>query len=155
MVRKLLADTRGEAISNTLGFAVTSFVVFFVFFMNVQLGQIFFRRDAVDHAGAVAADTAKKTFCAKEENRAATERAAVLAVKDLLETAGGADACTVAVTPRGTLEDPGSRRLEVTVQCAFPCKIPVAAQVMCRGGIARIQTKIDTVSMGCDGRGDG
>ncbi len=62
MIRELLRDTRGEATTNTLGFALTWFVTFFVFLMNVQLGQLFHRRDVVDHAAAVAADTAKKTY---------------------------------------------------------------------------------------------
>ena len=83
MIRAFLRDTRGETVTNHLGFALTWFCIFFTFLMNVQLGQLFHRRDVVDHAAAVAADTAKKTYCMKEENTSATEAEAKRAIARL------------------------------------------------------------------------
>jgi hypothetical protein len=149
----LLRDTRGEATTNTLGFALTWFVTFFVFLMNVQLGQLFYRRDVVDHAAAVAADTAKKTYCMKEENKSATEQEAKRAVNAVLESGGGNDACKIAIDAKGSGSDPGSKNLEVSLKCSFPCKVPIAAQVMCKDGKSELDAKLQTVAMGCDGKG--
>ena len=150
---RLLRDTRGEATTNTLGFALTWFVVFFVFLMNVQLGQLFHRRDVVDHAAAVAADTAKKTYCMKEENKSATEQEAKRAIKSVLDTAGGNEACQLSIDARGGGSDPGAKPLEVKLQCSFDCQVPIAAQVMCKGGKSQLDAKLETVAMGCDGKG--
>ena len=73
-MKSLWKDTRGEMTTSSLSFALTWFVTFFVFLMNVQLGQLFHRRDVVDHAAAVAADIAKKTYCMTEEDKSATEQ---------------------------------------------------------------------------------
>jgi len=152
-LKALFRDTRGEATTNTLGFALTWFVTFFTFLMNVQLGQLFHRRDVVDHAGAVAADTAKKTYCMKEEDKSATEAEAKKAINAVLDSAGGNEACQVSINPQGEGSDPGSKTLEVKLQCKFPCKVPIAAQVMCSGGKSEIDAKLTTVAMGCDGKG--
>lgn len=152
-MKALLRDTRGEATTNTLGFALTWFVVFFVFLMNVQLGQLFHRRDVVDHAAAVAADTAKKTYCMKEENTSATEQEAKRAIKNVLDTAGGNEACQLSIAARGEGSDPGAKPLEVKLQCSFDCQVPIAAQVMCKGGKSQLDAKLETVAMGCDGKG--
>ena len=151
----LLKDTRGEATTNTMAFALTWFVTFFVFLMNVQLGQLFHRRDVVDHAAAVAADTAKKTYCMKEENKGATEQAAKKAIKDFLDTAGGSEACQLSINASGGGGggDPGAKPLDVKLECNFDCKIPIAAQVMCKGGKSKLDAKLKTVAMGCDGKG--
>lgn len=152
-MRDFLRDTRGEATTNSLSFALTWFVAFFVFLMNVQLGQIFHRRDVVDHAAAVAADTAKKTYCMKEEDKSATEREASRSIRNVLDSAGGSQACELTVNARGGGSDPGAKPLEVSLKCAFPCKIPIAAQMMCKGGATRLEAKIQTVALGCDGKG--
>lgn len=149
-----LRDTRGEVTTNTLGFALTWFIAFSVFLMNVQLGQIFHRRDVVDHAAAIAADTAKKTYCMNEENKGATEAQAKKSVQAVLDSAGGNEACTLSVSASGGGgSDPGSKPLEVKLQCSFPCKVPIAAQVMCKGGQTKLEAKLHTVAMGCDGKG--
>jgi hypothetical protein len=150
---RLLRDTRGEATTNTLGFALTWFVTFFVFLMNVQLGQLFHRRDVVDHAAAVAADTAKKTYCMKEEDKSATEQEAKRSIQAVLDTAGGNEACKLSVDARGEGSDPGSKNLEVQLKCSFDCLVPIAAQVMCKGGKTELDAKLQTVAMGCDGKG--
>jgi hypothetical protein len=152
-MRKLLRDTRGEATTNTLGFALTWFVSFFVFLMNVQLGQLFHRRDVVDHAAAIAADTAKKTYCMKEEDKSKTEEEAKRAIKNVLDSAGGNEACKLSVNPGGGASDPGAKGLELKLECSFPCKVPIAAQVMCKGGTSKLDAKVQTVAMGCDGKG--
>lgn len=153
MIRGLLRDTRGEVTTNTLGFALTWFVAFSVFLMNVQLGQLFHRRDVVDHAAAVAADVAKKTYCMKEEDKSATEQEAKKAIKNVLDSAGGNEACKLSVDARGGASDPGAKSLEVKLECNFDCKVPIAAQVMCRGGSSKLDAKVQTVALGCDGKG--
>ncbi len=153
MSQGLLRDTRGEVTTNTLGFALTWFVAFFVFLMNVQLGQLFHRRDVVDHAAAIAADVAKKTYCMKEEDRSATEQEAKKAIKNVLDSAGGNEACKLSVNASGGSSDPGAKSLEVTLECSFDCKVPLAAQVMCKGGTSKLDAKIETVALGCDGKG--
>ena len=150
-MRRLALDTRGEAASNTFQFSATWFVTFFVFLMNVLLGQLFYRRDAVDHGAAVAADIAKKTYCMKEENAGATEAEAKKAIKNLLETSGGS--CKLTITPRGAAGDPGSKKLEVALSCSFECNVPIASNVMCDDGHVVFESKLQTVSMGCDGKG--
>ena len=152
-MKRLLGDTRGEVTTNTLGFALTWFVTFFVFLMNVQLGQLFHRRDVVDHAAAIAADTAKKTYCMKEEDKSATEQEANRAIRNVLDSAGGSEACKLSVDARGGSSDPGAKGLEVKLECSFDCKVPIAAQVMCKGGKSKLDAKIQTVAMGCDGKG--
>lgn len=155
MIRAFLRDTRGETVTNHLGFALTWFCIFFTFLMNVQLGQLFHRRDVVDHAAAVAADTAKKTYCMKEENTSATEAEAKRAIDKVLDTAGGNEACKLSVSSKGASSDPGAKPLEVKLECSFDCKIPIAAQVMCNGGKSKLDAKLQTVAMGCDGKGGG
>ena len=152
-MKGLLHDTRGEVTTNTLGFALTWFVTFFVFLMNVQLGQLFHRRDVVDHAAAIAADTAKKTYCMKEEDKSATEQEAKKAIKNVLDSAGGNEACKLSVNASGGSSDPGAKSLEVKLECSFDCKVPLAAQVMCKGGTSKLDAKIATVALGCDGKG--
>ena len=152
-MKGLLRDTRGEVTTTTLGFALTWFVAFFVFLMNVQLGQLFHRRDVVDHAAAIAADVAKKTYCMKEEDKSATEQEAKKAIKNVLDSAGGNEACKLSVNASGGSSDPGAKSLEVKLECSFDCKVPIAAQVMCKGGKSKLEAKIDTVAMGCDGKG--
>ena len=152
-LRSLLRDTRGEATTNTLGFALTWFVAFSVFLMNVQHGQLFHRRDVVDHAAAIAADTAKKTYCMKEEDRSATEQEAKRAIKNVLDSAGGNEACKLSISESGGASDPGAKGLEVKLECSFDCKVPIAAQVMCKGGVSKLDAKLNTVAMGCDGKG--
>ncbi|MDB5216216.1 MAG: hypothetical protein JWO86_4143 [Myxococcaceae bacterium] len=151
--RRLWLDDRGEVTTNTLGFALTFFVTFFVFLMNVQLGQLFHRRDVVDHAAAIAADTAKKSYCMNEENKSATEGDANKAIRAVLDSAGGSEACKLSIDPSGGSSDPGARGLQVKLQCSFECKVPIAAQFMCKGGTSKLDAKIDTVAMGCDGKG--
>jgi hypothetical protein len=136
---------------NLLGFSLTWFVIFFVFLMNTQLGQLFYRRDIVDHATTTAMDTATKTYCKNDENITATEAAALRAIDPLLDTVGGR--CLVSVKPVGQGADPGARPLDVGVKCAFPCKIPIAAQFMCKDGQTTLESRQRTVALGCDGRG--
>jgi hypothetical protein len=152
-MKRFLADTRGEATTNTLGFALTWFVTFFVFLMNVQLGQLFHRRDVVDHAGALAADTAKKTYCMKEENSSATEAEAKKSMQSVLETAGGE--CQLAIKPGGGGGggDEGAKPLDVELKCSFDCKVPIASRFMCDGGKTKLEAKLKTVAQGCDGKG--
>ncbi len=152
-LRRFWCDERGQSTTTTMGFALTWFITFFVFMMNVQLGQLFHRRDAVDHAAAIAADTAKKTFCAKEENSQATEQEAKQAIQAVLDTAADANDCQLSIRPKGEANDPGSKELDVGLECKFDCMIPVAAQVMCKGGSVTFNSKLKTVALGCDGKG--
>jgi hypothetical protein len=151
--RALLRDERGHMVSELLGLSLTWFVTFAVFLMNVQLAQLFYRRDVVDHAGGVAADTAKKTYCAMEENSSAAEREIHRAIDPLLETASAVADCKVSVRPQGEAEDPGAKALEVTVACSFKCNIPFAAPFMCNDGKRKFEAKVATVALGCDGKG--
>lgn len=146
-------DARGEMTTNSLSFALTWFVTFFVFLMNVQLGQLFHRRDVVDHAAAIAADTAKKTYCMKEENKSATEQEALRTVKNVLDTAGGSEACKLSIDAKGGSSDPGAKELEVQLKCSFECKVPIASQFMCKGGKSQLDAKLQTTALGCDGKG--
>ena len=148
----LLRDERGDTAS-VLGFSLTWFVTFSVFMMNVQLGQLFHRRDAVDHAAAIAADTAKKTYCQKQENLAATESEAKRLIEPTLETAGSAEDCKVTVAGDGESQDPGAKSLSVSLQCSFECKIPIASSVMCKNGRVQFDSKLKTTALGCDGKG--
>jgi len=146
-------DSRGEMTGGQLSFALTWTCTFFTFLMNVQLGQIFHRRDVVDHAAAIAADTAKKTYCMKEENKSATEQEALRTIKNVLDTAGGNEACKLTIDAKGSSSDPGAKPLDVQLKCDFDCKIPIASQFMCKGGKTKLEAKIETVAMGCDGKG--
>jgi len=138
--------------SNTLGFALTWFVTFFVFLMNVQLGQLFHRRDVVDHAGALAADTAKKTYCMKEENKSATESEAKRVIKNVMDTAGGE--CQLSINQSGGGGgDEGAKGLEVNLKCSFDCQVPLASRFMCKNGKSELDAKLKTVAQGCDGKG--
>lgn len=149
----LLADDRGHATTNMLGFTMTWFTTMFVFLMNVQLGQLFYRRDVVDHAAAVATDTATKTYCQKNESAGATEAAAKKSIRALEETAG-MSGCKIQVSASGGGGgDEGQKELEVSLECSFDCKIPIASQFMCKGGKASFTSKQKTVATGCDGKG--
>lgn len=152
-MKRFVRDSRGEVTTNTLGFTLTWFCIFFTFLMNVQLGQLFHRRDVVDHAAAIAADTAKKTYCMKEENKSATEQEAKKAIDKVLDTAGGNEACQLSINSKGGGGDPGAKPLEVKLECNFDCKVPIAAQVMCKGGKSKLDAKLQTTAMGCDGKG--
>jgi hypothetical protein len=156
-LRGLLRDDRGMSTTGTLGFSLTWFVIFFVFMMNVQLGQLFHRRDVVDHAAALAADSAQKSYCAKSENRSAAEQEALKATMPILQTASNQPQqdCKVSIRPggEGGSSDPGAKPLEVSLECSFDCKIPIAAQVMCKQGKASFASKLKTVALGCDGQG--
>lgn len=154
-MRRLLVDTRGEATTGMLGFTLTWFVVFSVFLMNVQLGQLFHRRDIVDHAAAVAADSAMKTYCRRAGgDRAGAEREALRAIEPLIETAArGPRSCVLSVEQNPTSADPGAASLDVSLSCAFDCRIPLAAQVMCKQGRVSFASTAKTVALGCDGKG--
>lgn len=152
-LKRFHRDTRGEMTTSSLSFALTWFVTFFVFLMNVQLGQLFHRRDVVDHAAAIAADTAKKTYCMKEENKSATEQEALRTVRNVLDTAGGNEACKLTIDAKGSASDPGAKPLDVKLSCNFDCKVPIASQFMCKGGKASFEAKLETVALGCDGKG--
>lgn len=155
ILQRLLADQRGETTTNLLGFSVTWFVIFFVFMMNVQLGQLFHRRDVVDHAVTLAADSASKTYCAQGEDSTASEREALRVIDPVLLTAATNDGrtCTLRVHPSAVPSaDPGATDLDVALDCAFDCKIPVAAQVMCKAGRVSFTSRLKTVALGCDGK---
>ena len=144
-----------SAQASTLAFGMTFLISGTVFLCNVQLGQLCYRRDVVDHAAAVAADTAKKTYCMKEENKSATEAEAKRSINKVLDTAGGNEACKLSIDSKGSGSDPGAKALEVRLECSFDCKVPIAAQVMCTGGKSKLDAKLQTVAMGCDGKGGG
>jgi hypothetical protein len=153
-LRSFIKDDSGQSTGNLLGFAMTWFCVFFVFLMNVQLGQLFHRRDVVDHAASLAADSAKKAYCEKGESTGAAEQAAKKAMTPILDTVEG-QGCNLSVRPKGSGGDDGSKELDVILECTFDCKIPVAAQFMCKGGKTKFDSKLKTVSQGCDGKGMG
>ncbi len=155
-IRKFARDDRGDAQSNTLGFTLTYFVTGSVFLCNVQLGQLCYRRDVVDHAAALAADTALKTYCAKQESSSAAESAAEKAIDPVMTTINGQNKCTVQVQPTGGgSSDQGSQDLEVSIDCEIPCDVPLGAQVMCHDGKVTFNAKKKTAAMGCDGQGSG
>jgi hypothetical protein len=89
----------------------------------------------------------------KEEDKSATEQEAKKAIKNVLDSAGGNEACKLTVNASGGASDPGAKGLEVKLECNFDCKVPIAAQVMCRGGSSKLDAKVQTVAMGCDGKG--
>jgi hypothetical protein len=151
--RSLLEDDGGQVATSTLGFSLTWFLIFSTFLMDVQLGQLFPRRDVVDHAAALAADSATKTYCARGENASASEQEALRAIDPLLVTATSQKSCGLTVRPSGGSADPGAKPLDVTLECSFDCKIPVAAQVMCKQGKVSFASKLKTVALGCDGKG--
>lgn len=152
--RGLLDETSGQATTNLLGFSMTWFVVFGVFLMNVQLGQLFLRRDVVDHAAALAADSATKTFCAHGPDRAFAESEAMRVVDPVLSTAATTDGrrCALHVDSTDGV-DPGAAELDIVLECSFDCKIPVAAQVMCKAGRTSFASRLKAVALGCDRKG--
>ena len=150
-LRALLRDERGHSTTNMLTTTLTWFTTMFVFLMNVQLGQLFYRRDVVDHAASVASDVATKTYCQKDESSSAAEQEAHKAIQTLEETAG-LSGCRLQVTGSGSGD--GSTPLETKLSCDFECKIPIASQFMCRnGGKAKFESKLKTTALGCDGKG--
>ena len=151
MIRALFRDTRGHSTTNMLSMTLTWFTTMFVFLMNVQLGQLFYRRDVVDHATAVASDVATKTYCQKGESSSAAEGEAKNAIQALSDTAGLSN-CQLQVKANGGGD--GSTPIETSLSCDFDCKIPIASQFMCRnGGKAKFESKLKTTALGCDGKG--
>lgn len=151
LVRRLLRDERGNTTTNMLTHTLTWFTTMFVFLMNVQMGQLFYRRDVVDHAASVASDVATKTYCQKGENGSAAESEAKKSIQALEETAG-MSSCKLQVQGKGGGE--GAAPIETTLTCDFECKIPIASQFMCRnGGKAKFESKLKTTALGCDGKG--
>jgi hypothetical protein len=147
---RLLHDDAGNAITELLAFSPTWLIVFGVFLMNVQLGRNCVQRDVVDHATAIAADIASKTYCQKQGE--SPQQAIASRIQPLLQMASSADnPCTVKTTPsaRGG-SDPGSVPLDVEMTCHFPCTIPFASTFMCTGGQVSLTAKQSTVAMGCD-----
>jgi hypothetical protein len=129
------------------------FATTLVFMMNVQLGQICYDRNIVDHSCAIAVDVAKKTYCAKQGSTQAAEAAARKAVDAVMQTTGANQQCNFTITPTGIEEDPGAQGLDVKVDCDFTCMVPVGSQVMCNAGMVHFEAKASTVAMGCDGQG--
>jgi hypothetical protein len=140
--------------TNLLAFSITWFLIFSTFLMNVQLGQLFNRRDVVDHAAAIAADIANKTYCAMNESSSAAEQEAKQGIEPLIMTATSASrSCEVTVRPSGGGGgDEGATPLDVEVKCTFACNVPIGAQVMCKGGKVDFEAKTKVVALGCDGR---
>jgi hypothetical protein len=138
-----------SASTNLLSFSTTWFVAFNVFLMNVQLGRNYVQRDAVDHAAAVAADTAGKTYCdsSSSSSAAATKRS----VQPVLDMVGSPDSCQVVTTQKGIGESAG-RELDVAIKCRFACTIPIASQAMCTNGFVTFEKHQTTVAMGCDAK---
>jgi len=149
-VRRLLRDESGNAITELLAFSPTWLIVFGVFLMNVQLGRNCVQRDVVDHATALAADVASKTYCQKQGP--APQAAMTTTIAPLVELASSANnPCTVKATPSSSGGgDPGSVPLDVEVTCTFPCTVPFASYFMCQGGNVSFKAKQTTVAMGCD-----
>ena len=150
-MRRFLRDESGNAITELLAFSPTWLIVFGVFLMNVQLGRNCVQRDVVDHATAIAADIASKTYCQKQ---GPTPQAAMTAaVTPLLQMASVANnPCTVNATPSGVGGgDPGSIPLTVEMTCSFPCTVPFASHFMCQNGSVNLSAQQTTVAMGCDG----
>ena len=153
-LRKLRRDERGDTTATTLGFTLTYFVAGSVFLCNVQLGQLCYRRDVVDHAAALAADTAMKTYCAKQESSSAAESAARKAIDPVMSTINGQQHCNVQVQPSGGgSSDPGSQELEVSIDCQIPCDVPLGSEIMCHDGKVTFNAKKKTAASGCDGQG--
>ncbi len=73
----------------------------------------------------------------------------------MLDTAGGNQACKLSIKPggEGGGGDEGAKGLDVNLECSFDCKVPIAAQVMCKNGKSELDAKLQTVAMGCDGKG--
>ncbi len=167
-MKRLLADTSGSAQGLVLSFAPLWFIVFGVFLMNVQLGRNYIQRDVVDHAVALAADTAAKVACADDadlagspvgsldDRRLAVVRASVAPLLALVASTPDACRLSVAEAPGGT-GGPGTMTLRVSLDCELPCDIPVAAQAMCSGTPRRVRfaARQTTVAMGCDVRSQG
>jgi hypothetical protein len=129
--------------NNLLSFSITWFVTGSVFLMNVQLGKSYVQRDTVDHAAAMAADVAMKTYCDGDNG---ADRAAVAPVLDMV---GSATDCSVTTMETG-INGAGGRELDTAVKCRFKCSIPIASQVMCTQGHVTFEKHRHTVAMGCD-----
>jgi len=103
----------------------------------------------VDHATAIAADIASKTYCQKQGP--APQQAITAAIQPLMQLASSANnPCTVKATPSGGGGDPGSVPLDVEITCTFPCTVPFASKFMCQGGNVNFTATQTTVAMGCD-----
>jgi hypothetical protein len=150
-------DDRGQMAPELLGFLFIFFIVAFIFLMNVQLAQLFHCRDVVDHAGALAADSAKKTYCAKQGSSEAAVQEAKKSMRVVMDTAGGSEKCDVSVSAKGQSSDPGAKELDVKIDCKFDCRIPVAAQILChdKHGSISMKAQLKTAALGCDGKGTG
>lgn len=159
---RLARDDRGGVLENVSSLSVSWYVTFGVFLMNVQLAQSYHQRDMVDHAASVAADTVTKTLCADAKDfggapegqyGGAREAAVKKAIEPILGLVAPPDACRVTVKPREDAADadPGKKEVDVELACELPCKIPFAAQVMCKGtGHVSFAAKQRAVAMGCD-----
>lgn len=153
-----------RSFENIASTAVSWTTLFSVFMMNVQLGQNYHQRDQVDHAAAVAGDTLTKTLCADAkdyggvapgEYAGARKQAVERAVKPLLGLVAPEGACKVnAKSASGGASaagaDPGRKDMDLSVSCEIPCRIPVAAQVMCRNGQVSFEAKQKATATGCD-----
>ena len=147
--QRLLHEESGNVITEMLAFSPTWLIVFGVFLMNVQLGRNCVQRDMVDHATAIAADIASKTYCQKQGTQ--PQPAMTTAITPLMQLASSANnPCTVKATPSGGGGDPGSVPLDVEITCTFPCTVPFASKFMCQGGNVNFTATQTTVAMGCD-----
>jgi hypothetical protein len=148
---RLVRDESGNVITEMLAFSPTWLIVFGVFLMNVQLGRNCVQRDMVDHATAIGADIASKTYCQKQGPQ--PQQAITTAIQPLMQLASSANnPCTVQVTPSGGGGgDSGSVPLDVQITCQFPCTVPFASKFMCQGGNVNFTATQSTVAMGCDG----
>jgi hypothetical protein len=158
LMRRLLRDDSGNAVTEGLSFSPTWFIVFGVFLMNVQLGRTYEQRDMVDHAAAVAADAVMKNVCDTAPGSAAgsldgrSMEAVDTAIQPLFELVSSAkNPCRVSAQATGSgSSTSGGRELEVSVVCRFPCTVPLASRVMCTDGYVTFSAKQKTIAMGCD-----
>jgi hypothetical protein len=164
LVRRVLRDDRGGAMENLGSMSISWYVMFSVFLMNVQLGQSYHQRDMVDHAASVAADTVTKTLCADAKDyggvapgnyQGARKQAVDDAVSPILGLVAPKDACKLDVKNSSTAGgggDPGKKDMSVGIACEIPCRVPFAAQVMCKGSPRHVsfQSKRAATVTGCD-----
>ncbi len=155
-IRRFLADVSGNAVTESLSFSPTWFILFGVFLMNVQLGRNYEQRDMVDHAASVAADAVMKNVCDSSDGSlsgAALDEVNT-AVQPLFQLVSSAkNPCRVTARPSGQSSSvSGARALDVEVSCRFPCTIPIASAAMCNDGFVTYSATQKTVAMGCDAR---
>ena len=157
--------SRGVAPVELLAYIPLWSVMFGAFLYNAQVNRLSVGRDVLDHAAAVAADTATKVLCDSAPElagtplgrpdgaRAAAVEERVLPLLDLVTDARRK--CRIAYRdgdggPVRRVQDASDPA--VHIECEVPCPIPFAAQALCRGQSLALASSHPVRPAGCDMR---